>query len=109
MTTKRCSGCKVEKVLEEFPKSNKNKDGRQYYCRECYSEKHKKYRKKIKESGPTIVRTSKHCNKCDTTKPISQFGKFAGRPDGHLDYCKPCWVTYVIAAQKRKFDRDNRI
>jgi hypothetical protein len=32
---KRCSKCETNKVLEEFHKNSRRKDGRQPYCKEC--------------------------------------------------------------------------
>lgn len=32
----------------------------------------------------------KYCKRCDTTKPIGEFGKQKNRPDGLRFYCKPC-------------------
>lgn len=32
----------------------------------------------------------KHCNHCDTTKPISAFAKNRHRPDGYQHWCSPC-------------------
>lgn len=32
----------------------------------------------------------KHCNKCNTTKPLSEFHKKSGRKDGHASTCKSC-------------------
>lgn len=32
----------------------------------------------------------KHCKKCDTTKPLSEFHNKAGRKDGKASTCKTC-------------------
>lgn len=32
----------------------------------------------------------KHCNKCDTTRPLSDFHKKKDRKDGHSSTCKYC-------------------
>lgn len=41
----------------------------------------------------------KHCNKCNTTKPLSEFHKKAGRKDGHSSTCKAC-----VNNRKRPYD-----
>lgn len=47
---KTCPKCSTEKPLEEFNKHSRNKDGRDYYCRECSSEM--KRLSKIKNKKP---------------------------------------------------------
>lgn len=37
--------------------------------------------------------STKHCNKCDTTKPVVDYHKNRGRPDGLNSQCKPCVIT----------------
>lgn len=37
MDCKQCSHCKKVKEIEAFARSKSNKDGRNYYCRECCS------------------------------------------------------------------------
>lgn len=34
---------------------------------------------------------TKFCNKCRTTKAVTEFGSNKGRPDGLNDYCVECW------------------
>lgn len=43
----------------------------------------------------------KHCNKCNTTKPLSEFHKKAGRKDGHSSTCKAC-----VNNRTRPYDKD---
>lgn len=38
---KICATCKVEKSLDEFNRMTKSKDGRQYECRQCASDRHR--------------------------------------------------------------------
>lgn len=32
----------------------------------------------------------KHCNKCDTTKPVTEFNKNSRKPDGLQAWCRDC-------------------
>lgn len=41
----------------------------------------------------------KHCKKCDTTKPLSEFHNKAGRKDGKASTCKSC-----VNDRARKYD-----
>lgn len=41
----------------------------------------------------------KHCNKCDTTKPLSDFHNKAGRKDGKASTCKEC-----VNNRQREYD-----
>lgn len=56
---------------------------------------------------------TKHCNKCNTTKEVSEFGKNAAKPDGLQSQCKTCRkVTnndhYKNSAQRRERIKENR-
>lgn len=44
MNTKYCPKCGKNKLLKDFGKQAKNKDGLYPYCRECKKEENKKYR-----------------------------------------------------------------
>ena len=46
---------------------------------------------------------NKHCAKCATTKPFSEFGKNAGRKDGLSVYCRPCTKNYMAG---KTYDKD---
>lgn len=50
MENKICTNCLVEKPLSEFNNFKKTKDGKTYWCKNCYCEKSKKYHKENKES-----------------------------------------------------------
>jgi hypothetical protein len=53
-------------------------------------------------NGPTVIRDSKVCPKCNNLKPISQFGIYRSSADGHVSYCKPCWVKITLKAQAKQ-------
>jgi LPS O-antigen subunit length determinant protein (WzzB/FepE family) len=42
--------------------------------------------------------TTKHCTRCDKTKPVSAFQRNARRPDGLQDHCREC----VTDAQRER-------
>tara|TARA_R110000787_G_scaffold69319_1_gene154380 strand:- start:27 stop:464 length:438 start_codon:yes stop_codon:yes gene_type:complete len=44
----------------------------------------------------------KHCNSCDTTKPLEGFHKNKKRKDGHAVHCKPCAIN-----ASKKWQRSN--
>jgi len=43
---------------------------------------------------------TKHCSKCNTTKPVSEFYKNRAREDGLQTYCKPCMTAVNVAATR---------
>jgi len=98
---KHCHSCKTDKPVSEYYKRPDRKDGLQVYCIECQKQMGKKNREHRKDIGPIITIDKKTCRTCNTTKPISQFGKKTQSLDGHLPYCKPCWVIYVNKAQMK--------
>jgi len=55
MEMKVCSKCKVEKVLTDFGRDKKTKDGHNCYCKECARIKSREYAK----NNPEKVKTSK--------------------------------------------------
>ena len=48
MQTKTCSKCKIEKLIREYHKDNRNKNGIQSRCKLCRNEYSKKNKEKIK-------------------------------------------------------------
>lgn len=38
---------------------------------------------------------TKHCPKCDTTKPAEEFYRNSSAPDGLQGYCKPCFKALI--------------
>lgn len=47
------------------------------------------------------MKTEKHCKRCDTVKPISEFTKSASRSDGVQPYCSECMKLYRIEYYRR--------
>lgn len=43
MKTKKCSGCKIEKPLDDFSNNKNYSDGKNYYCKECRNTKYNYY------------------------------------------------------------------
>jgi len=98
----KCPRCKVSKPESEFHRSSSVKRGFQYYCKPCQNTMSEERRSQRKANGPTIIRDSKVCAKCKTKKPISQFGIYRSAADGHVSYCKPCWVVITQKAQAKQ-------
>lgn len=48
-----------------------------------------------------LVRTEKHCPKCDETKPLSEFYRNRSAHDGLTSYCKPCHNTTRTKQQRK--------
>ena len=46
--------------------------------------------------------TEKHCNKCDTTKSLTEFNKNSRSKDGYSFYCKECMSSYGSTDAKTK-------
>ncbi len=55
-----------------------------------------------KRNGDTALMGQKYCGKCDTVKPIDDFGKSQNRKNGIQDYCKPCLNAYHRSRRVRK-------
>lgn len=98
----RCPGCKETKPASEFHKSSRVKRGLQYYCKPCINGMSERRRQQRIANGPTIIRDSKVCPRCNHQKPISQFPNYKSSADGHGSYCKPCWVIITQKAQAKQ-------
>lgn len=44
----------------------------------------------------------KYCNKCETTKPITQFNKKTFSADGFQPYCKDCCAAMSAKSYRRR-------
>lgn len=63
MKTKRCSGCKETKPVSEFSKKRSAKDGLNSHCKNCRSEKSRRYYEANKEKVAERVRRYREVNK----------------------------------------------
>lgn len=50
----------------------------------------------------------KECPECGLTKPVAQFPKNSGRPDGCGYYCKDCYAKRYRAHRERKAAAEGR-
>lgn len=46
----------------------------------------------------------KHCNKCNTTKPLSEFHRNKNKKDGHASTCKACNNARVRLDKRGKYN-----
>lgn len=102
---KKCSKCKVEKLLSEFNVMKKSPDGLQYICRACQSKYVSKWQNERKAENQSEFPTKKKCQDCGLEKPVSQFGKRSLAKDKLMHVCLPCWRVYVKNAQSRMRQR----
>lgn len=100
---KTCSCCEKTKSINEFPKDPSHKCGLHSWCKSCVNQRQRERRSGIKRpktynminrkaaSRFTNGTHEKHCSKCDTWKPISQFNKGNQKHgDGYSYYCRLC-------------------
>ena len=101
---KHCSKCNTSKSIDNFRKQRNsckqcdrkyNKQYREGPGKEKVLEKNRKYQsskrtQKPHKLAPTLDSQYKHCNKCNTTKSIIDFGKNKSTKDGLTSWCKEC-------------------
>lgn len=112
---KFCVRCGEQKPVEFFPKHRSTPDGYSYYCKSCYMllPSYQESKRRWRESGRWAEynrarRTAKGCgthaspgsrmakdgmktcSRCNVTKPVSEFRRHRGRPDGYDYICKQC-------------------
>lgn len=104
-----CSKCKTEKPEYQFPLDRRKKSGRGSHCLTCVSAKNAAYLQKNRARASVEIPETKHCTRCDTTKPSSEFGFDSTRPDGLLSACKLCARArrqrYLYKADPEEIDR----
>ena len=47
---------------------------------------------------------TKHCTKCDTDKPLSEFNKDSTKKDGAYPSCKACYSKYYASIRSKKLE-----
>jgi WhiB family redox-sensing transcriptional regulator len=83
-----CDRCPVIRICRQW-----SLDTRQEYG--VYGGLSERERREILHPQPLapvieIQRTSKHCPRCGTDKPVSEFTGAKSRADGLSSYCRPC-------------------
>lgn len=110
---KLCKRCSIIKILSDFNKQEKSKDGLCSWCKHCMSEYRKNKNKNIIQSDIKI----KICGKCYISKSIDNFNK-GNTNEGYNRWCRSCsndfskdWYISNIETErskKRKYMTDNK-
>lgn len=104
--TRRCGGQYHEDEnsrylpYSEYFKNGSNRDGYARLCKECYligQYGDKRKRKKVVAIPKYDVVTHKWCNRCESVKELTRFGRCKDTKDGLSSNCKEC-----KADQKKK-------
>lgn len=89
-TTKTCSRCQVSRLLIEYKKDKRNKDGLQSACTTCHKQYQQKRRAEIKAGIGVRIVSEKKCNRCQETKSAEMFYKDSACSDNLSTLCKVC-------------------
>lgn len=103
---KICSKCKSNTSLEDFPKRQSSKDGRDRWCKECHKKNGIKNRQDLRNknlNNPSQI-THKKCSSCDLNKEVECFKKSKTTSDGYRSYCILCRKN----KQKEKYATDEQ-
>lgn len=89
---KICSSCKEEKDESQFVKSSRYRSGFVSQCKVCQYEAHKRWKAKRRENFEDRLRSDgqKRCNRCEETKPRTEFHVDSTKPDGRKNVCRDC-------------------
>lgn len=110
ITSKRCSKCGETKSVAEFYPVLTNKDGYGDWCKVCCREQKRSYYRKLamRRKSQILCTTTKRCPTCAKVKPVSEFYKSVGKPNGHAAICRDCSkrsrVHYVSKNTNREFE-----
>jgi hypothetical protein len=96
---KTCNTCHIQKPLEDFYRNKQKKDGRLNTCKTCIDAKNKTFY--VPHPRPRQPDGMKRCPKCETIKPVAEFGSNKSQFDGLQSRCKPCCVASVTASRHK--------
>lgn len=105
---KRCPDCMTMRPLNDFPRSRARPDGRGTYCKACFAVRYRDHRlRKAAAEGRSITprrdvpEGCAFCPRCESTKPLTDFGRNAGARNGRTAYCRPCHNDVGRAGRER--------
>ena len=83
--SKYCSKCHKVKLISDFSKNSRAKDGLSYWCKDC----NKEYQEQRKEANKIKYKT---CSQCGETKELNpdNFHRNKNSKDGYKWECKEC-------------------
>lgn len=94
--SKVCTSCERRLPSADFKHSFTSRDGLQHFCRDCKDEEDLVRRGKRRISAAC---THKHCKRCGTTQPISEFYINRVHSSGYSGWCKACTKTHITKYQ----------
>lgn len=99
MTEKFCPRCQITKPEASFYVSKKRPDGLSSYCRQCQvTDSKSRYSAHPRWRAPD---GQKWCPRCESIKPLEEFGANKSSHDGKQTSCKPCAVAAVTASRHK--------
>lgn len=99
ITEKTCPKCETLKPAADFYSVASRADGLSGYCRKCQqADAESRYERHPRWKAPEGM---KKCPKCDTIKPLDNFGNNRTAFDGKQPYCKPCSVAAVTKSRHK--------
>jgi len=81
---KKCSRCKQEKELENFPRSRKRPDGRHVYCKTCHSIKAKEWRRNNPSKWECLKERNFAKWRLKIGKPLEEVGRKKRSGQGYI-------------------------
>lgn len=91
---KRCSTCKITKILDEFSADKRSSDGHRERCKKCHAD----YCRMAYKNGPKRARIRVEritCTSCKTNKSYDAFYTDNRRLSGRQSQCKDCQKSAI--------------
>lgn len=85
-STRKCTGCGLEKAIGEFYRQKKGRLGRMPTCKDC------EYEKNLKKFKYKRIDCVKKCRICNVEKHSSSFRSARNMPDGLRTECAECAI-----------------
>ena len=98
LTAKVCPKCKIDKLVTEYLKVARNKDGLHKYCKQCNKEYSHEYDMKRKTAynydDPFYKENKKVCPRCNVEKTLFEFTRDYKGTNGLKAHCNDCRKPY---------------
>lgn len=99
VTEKKCPKCGETKAATSFYVSAKRPDGLSSYCRQCQVADAKS--RQVPHPRWRAPEGTKWCPRCESIKPLDEFGANKSQYDGKQGMCKKCAVAAVTASRHK--------
>ena len=111
---RECNKCHISKPLEEFHVAPSCADGRRWQCAECIRAWNKAHVRKSPEQRAAEkaardktdrIAGTRVCNKCNVSKPLTDYARHPHSKDGRRGICSACYSEWGVKYREVNADQ----